>query len=267
MHEYIKQKMNSGIYIWKNSINNKVYIGATTNFKKRKQEHIRKSINGSQYEIHKAINEIGIDNFQFEILEYVNESYLAEREKFWIKKYDSINTGYNTLDGYNSISFNPNLEKIKDKIRKKASSRKWIKKGGTQKSVYTAEIDLYLKEGWELGRIPFSEEHLDQLSKSHIGIGLSEESRKKCGDIWRGRTHSEKTRQLMSKKTKGRYSLEWYIKKYGDEIGRKKYESHQYKLQKGRNGRVWINKNGKTKQIDKIDYEKFISDGWNRGRK
>jgi hypothetical protein len=258
--------MKSGIYIWKNIINNKVYIGATSNFKKRKNEHIRKSINGSHYEVHKAIKDIGIDNFLFEILEYVEESKLGEREKFWIKKYDSINNGYNTLDGYNSISSNPNLEIIKKNIGNKASKRKWIKKNGIQKSVYLDDLEYYLAEGWEFGRIPFSQDHIKQISKSVTGFKHTDEAKEKC-KTFLGRSHSEKTRNEMSSKLMGRYSLKWYIEKYGKKQGTEKYNLHQKNNSKSKLGRIWINKNGKTKQIDKIHYGKFISDGWNKGRK
>ncbi|MCK9544995.1 MAG: hypothetical protein M0R03_23515, partial [Novosphingobium sp.] len=174
---------------------------------------------------------------------------------------------YNTAKGYNSISFNRNFDLIKENLSKKASKRKWIKKDDVQKSVHLSELENYLSNGWELGRLKFSKDHLNQLSKSHMGIRLSKESRKKCGDVWRGRNHTDETKKMMSDKLQRRYSLAWYIEKYGKIIGDEKYSSHQKNNRESKKGNIWVNKNGKQKQIKRNQYEEYKSEGWSRGRK
>lgn len=92
-----------GIYKITNLINNKVYIGQSTNIKRRFREH-KNSYNNSNrkdYESKKnrAFRKYGIENFSFEIIEEVNFSLLDEREKYWIKKYNSIDNGYNSCEG------------------------------------------------------------------------------------------------------------------------------------------------------------------------
>ena len=85
------------IYIIKNDINTKVYIGQSLNSEKRFNEHCKGDYNNSL--IDKAIQKYGKQHFWFEILEPQIENY-NEREKYWIKYYNSkAPFGYNILDG------------------------------------------------------------------------------------------------------------------------------------------------------------------------
>ena len=85
------------IYIIKNDINTKVYIGQALDSKKRFQSHCKKNNDNSL--IDKAIQKYGKEHFWFEILESQIENY-NEREKYWIKYYNSLKPfGYNILEG------------------------------------------------------------------------------------------------------------------------------------------------------------------------
>lgn len=85
------------IYIIKNDINTKVYIGQSLNSEKRFKEHCKGDYDNSL--IDKAIRKYGKQHFWFEILESQIENY-NEREKYWIKYYNSkVPFGYNILDG------------------------------------------------------------------------------------------------------------------------------------------------------------------------
>lgn len=90
-----------GIYKWTNLINNKVYIGQSVNIIARKAEHIKLAKNENYTtNIAKAIRKYGIENFDFEILEECSLQNLNERERYYIKYYDSLNKekGYNMLE-------------------------------------------------------------------------------------------------------------------------------------------------------------------------
>ena len=99
------------IYIIKNNINDKVYIGSTNkdNIKHRLYQHILGSINDKQSEKHgkllRAIKEIGGDNFTIElteILECDNIDEVGHKEGYWIMYYESWvdDKGYTTrLEG------------------------------------------------------------------------------------------------------------------------------------------------------------------------
>lgn len=89
--------MEKSIYIIKNDINNKVYIGQSKNPQSRFSAHCYPS-NEETY-IDKIINEIGKEHFWIEILEENVEDF-NEKEKYWIKYYNSLfPNGYNISEG------------------------------------------------------------------------------------------------------------------------------------------------------------------------
>ena len=101
-------------YIYKitNTINNKIYIGATTrSVEKRWYEHIRdskKEITKNR-PFHMAIREFGISNFKVEIIEEVDSLLMDKREEFWINELNTFDDGYNATfggAGKNSIDYN-----------------------------------------------------------------------------------------------------------------------------------------------------------------
>lgn len=81
------------IYEIKNKINGKSYIG----------QHSSNELGsywGSGKLIKRAIEKYGIENFERTILEKCsNKNELNEREIYWIKEKNSINTGYNLTEG------------------------------------------------------------------------------------------------------------------------------------------------------------------------
>lgn len=118
------------VYKITNIINNKIYIGQTTeSLEKRFSRHVGYQSEGND-KFHRAIKKYGKENFKIELVEEVeNQIILNEREQFWISELDSINNGYNTVnDGYkhggDTLTNNPNIEEIKEKISKKSSRGK-----------------------------------------------------------------------------------------------------------------------------------------------
>lgn len=89
------------IYSITNKTNNKRYIGQTINLQSRWNAHTNDLLNNKHHS-HKLQNAWNKDkdNFQFEIIEEIDDNLLDEREKYWILFYDSYNNGYNeTLGG------------------------------------------------------------------------------------------------------------------------------------------------------------------------
>jgi group I intron endonuclease len=92
----------SGIYIIKNRINNKVYVGKSINIYIRIKQHITllntRSLDENRYLI-SAWHKYGKENFEYSVLEYLepDDDILKERELFWMRKLNSTNrdTGYN----------------------------------------------------------------------------------------------------------------------------------------------------------------------------
>ena len=91
------------VYKITNILNNKVYIGITSNgAETRFKQHVSKANSGSQYPFHKAILEDGFENFKVETIEtQLDKDVLREREKYFIKLFNSTDEkfGYNTTGG------------------------------------------------------------------------------------------------------------------------------------------------------------------------
>ena len=91
------------IYIIKNKINNKVYIGQTTlSINDRWKAHIKPSTSKrkSTYKLYAAFNKYGVNNFYIELLEDgIPVEQLNEKEIYYIELYDSFNNGYNSTRG------------------------------------------------------------------------------------------------------------------------------------------------------------------------
>lgn len=98
--------MISGIYKITNIKNNKVYIGESIDIRKRWLEHLEELKNNKHinYKLQKDYNIFGKENFKFEIIDIcdiekvdikIKKCLLLIYENKYIKKYDSINNGYN----------------------------------------------------------------------------------------------------------------------------------------------------------------------------
>lgn len=103
------------VYIYRNKINNKIYIGQTKHTLLE-----RAGLQGQKYEgctcFYKAIQKYGWENFIGTILEDNLTSQEAnEREKYWIKFFDATNKN----KGYNLTSGGDNLEGINRTGRRK----------------------------------------------------------------------------------------------------------------------------------------------------
>ena len=89
------------VYVIKNLVNGKVYVGQTKNLTKRKRKHFGVAKSGDKRPLYAAIRKYGKESFLFEILEECDDILIEQREQFWIKQYDSFNTvkGYNLTSG------------------------------------------------------------------------------------------------------------------------------------------------------------------------
>ena len=160
--------MNYYVYKITNLINGKIYVGQTTeSLKKRFSRHTGYQLN-YQDKLHRSIKKYGKENFKIELIEEVeNQQILNEREQFWITELNSIETGYNIKNdgekcGGDTLSSNPNLNKIKEKISKKMS------RGGNSNARKIKAINLETGEIFEYDCLA---DCVDDLGfKDHSGI-------------------------------------------------------------------------------------------------
>lgn len=81
--------MRSGIYIIKNEIDNKVYIGSTTDFNSRKSYHFGRLKHNTHDNprMQNSYNNYSPSDFQFYILETCEQEDLIDRENYWMDYY------------------------------------------------------------------------------------------------------------------------------------------------------------------------------------
>lgn len=66
---------------------------------------------------------------------------------------------------------------------------------------------------------------------------------------------------MMSEKTIGRYTIEWYVNKYGIDEGRLKYLDHHVKK-----GFIKMNDGKITKLIARENVDEYLSKNWKIGK-
>ncbi len=165
--------MDSGIYVIKNCVNNKLYFGQTVNFKDRKKQHwlrLKRDAHGNSH-LQNSWNKYGEKNFTFEIVEYCEKILLDEKEDFYISKYKTTNCkfGYNKKEGGSNGSLS---QESRDKISKTL-----------------------------MGNIPWNK-----------GIPASEETKKLWSKIRTGKTHkykphTQETKNKISENLSGKQVL------------------------------------------------------------
>lgn len=225
-----KNKMG---YIYKitNKINNKIYIGKTENsIQHRFQEHIKTSRKSCSYRSHlySAMREYGVDNFSIELVESCDER-LDERERYWIKFYQSQNPdiGYNIHEGGRG-------------------GRTFVE---TPPQMTQKQIDA-LRVGWYL---PASEKQKQTVKSLMTGRTVSEKTREKLRSANIGKVVSNETREKLSKIRKG--------KKLPPKTERQKDNIRQSVV-----GRKHIHKDGVGRFVRGEELQYYLSDGWCLGR-
>ena len=94
-----------GIYIYRNKINQKVYIGQSTNIERRIKEHNSRAfqVNSGDYNsnLSRAIRKYGLDNFEINTITSCSKEELDNLEIYYINYYQSYlkEKGYNTNVG------------------------------------------------------------------------------------------------------------------------------------------------------------------------
>lgn len=110
--------MNGFIYVIRNTVNSKVYIGQTrTSVNQRWKEHLRHARYGDQI-INRAMRKYGIDKFYIETLEICDVSMLDYREVYYIELFNSTDKskGYNVSVGGKTPKFKRRTLSISDLI-------------------------------------------------------------------------------------------------------------------------------------------------------
>ena len=91
-----------GIYKITNQKTNQCYIGQSVDISKRWKDHVKCGLGidtPTNNKLYQSMNEFGIWNFTFEILEKCSKDQLNEKESFYISLYQSNEFGFNSNAG------------------------------------------------------------------------------------------------------------------------------------------------------------------------
>ena len=102
------------IYVVKNKINSKIYIGQTKHtIQKRWSGHKNRANNGSLLALHCAMRLHGIENFFIEALDTaINLEEANKKETYFINEYNcKCPNGYNMVEGGSTEFINSSLPK------------------------------------------------------------------------------------------------------------------------------------------------------------
>ena len=209
--------MTCGIYMIKNKVNGKMYIGQSVYIEKRWRDHkecLRGNQNKPNKHLQSAWNKYGEDNFEFTIICECDESQLDTMEIDYIAKLNTYDPdfGYNkTYGGGGSRATEETKEKMSEAQKGKNNP-------------------MYGKH--------HSEEAKRKLSEAHKGKTLSEETKTKISEAHKGennpfygKQHSEESKRKMSAAQKGRTFSEEHKKNLSESLkGRPFSEEHKRKI-------------------------------------
>ena len=100
--DVVGTSVKGGIYKITNIKTKECYIGQAVTIQDRWKQHCKCACGidtPAGNKLYKAMQEYGIQNFSWEILEEVPPALLNEKEKYYIELYDSYNFGYNSNQG------------------------------------------------------------------------------------------------------------------------------------------------------------------------
>jgi group I intron endonuclease len=236
---YLGMKIKIGlIYVLTNKINQKKYVGFTTNLKGTISRHVNRAKNGCKYLLSNAIRKYGWENFNVEIvLESKDYKYVKDvMEPYFIKELNTFyenSQGYNmTLGGEGTFGYKRTKEE-REHISKCRKGHKISEKTREKMSMATRG-----ENNPNFGKI-HSKETRAKISAANKGMKgriWTEDDRKKASEIQKnrirseeeidrirqlglsskgktGHPHTEEHKQYMSKILKGRIFSEETLKK------------------------------------------------------
>ncbi len=162
-------------YLARNTLNGKFYVGSTTDFERRKREHLESTANTP---FHCALRKHP-DKFEWEVFE--DDSTGRELEQAlldcWVGKEVCYNLSQWSVGGANWL----------------ATGHCWVTNGTDEKY---AKAGTEVEAGWWLGRLPLSAETKEKMRQAQIGK-VRPECASAVGRMWV--TNSDKTKEIYLK--------------------------------------------------------------------
>lgn len=137
-----KIESKPGVYMIKNTVNGKIYIGSSVDMKRRARQHYHSFKKGHGNSLlDRAYKKYGEDSFTFSVLEYCEESTIRVLEQSYIIKYDTLNKsiGYN-LAGVTELGLPILSEEARKRISKSSRDRVLKTRTPEERSAWAKKI-------------------------------------------------------------------------------------------------------------------------------
>lgn len=195
------------IYILRNKVNSKCYIGQSIYYPKERF-YAHKNSNSGCIALQNAITKYGWDNFESEVIHYPECSLeaLNDLEQWYIIRENSlVPYGYNLKDG------GQNGGKLSRESRQKMSASSKGQNKGNQYRLgkkHTLESKAKMSKASKGNQRLLGYKHTEiskqKMSDAHKGRQHSEESKRKISESKKGKKRSLETRRKISETLTGR---------------------------------------------------------------
>jgi group I intron endonuclease len=182
----------TGIYYIQNMVNGKLYIGSAINIIDRWRLHKGRLRNGNHHNKHLQLSwdNYGENSFIFGVIETIeNNEILLEREQYWIDQNGVCDRerGYNAAPVAGGMLGFRHSEETKARLREVGFSKEHIpwNKGKKMEGEYKKNHANAMGER-------------KGLPSGRVGFKHDEETKKKIGELSKGRVCSETTRKKMA---------------------------------------------------------------------
>ena len=210
------------VYIIRNTVNRKVYVGQTTQrLKARWSKHRSDSTRSSNCRIHLAMHKHGIHRFEIqEICECPSAASLSEAERFfiWILGATKKSMGYNLTYGGEGVFGTPETRRkqsealkghaVSDVTRKKISDAAKQRYAAHPRVGRPMSAEQKEKLSISMGKKmpPRSDQHRQRLAAAGRSRVWTDEAKQKIGAAHKGLRHTEEARRKMSASRQGKPS-------------------------------------------------------------
>ena len=207
--------IKSGIYLIRNLINGKKYVGSTGSsqgFNKRWRDH-KKDLKGNYHDnqyLQNAFNKYGESNFEWIILEECSDYELILREQAWINYNDSMNPkyGYNLVSADRYVFSKEAIKNISDGLLEYYKTHDGPNKGiklsqETKEKMRKSKLEYFeTHDGFTLG-IKTSPETKEKISKTLTGLKKSDSHKENISKGLTGIHKSDLHKKNLSKSLVG----------------------------------------------------------------
>jgi|SRR5690554_6146055 len=199
--------MLCGIYVIKNILNGKIYVGSSVDIDKRWVRHKRELRKGQHHNKHlqSAYTKYGVENFTYDVIHECSPENLLKMETFFVAALNSCDNtlGYNigSIGGGDNITNHPDRDIIVENLTKHLTDYRDGLSEQERKGIYGFPMET--NPNWR-GGVSVTYCDCGQPKSYSAKACMSCVDRSGNKNSFYGKSHSEETRKKLSEKLAGR---------------------------------------------------------------